>query len=251
MLLKDAVQEYIITKTPETTVKTIKWYEHKLRLFSEWCETQKVNQLESVNNTVVLNFSKHMEGKSSYTVKRYVQVVKGFLNWCVEYDEGEVSERTIRKIRSPKVERSEVTIFSKEEILRLQDAAKKSSHPQRNLTLLQVLLDTGLRAAELVYDSSRPQEETGLMLEEVHINKAESYIRVMGKGRKERDLPLGKTSKNSVRLYMRRYRGKSDSPYVFLSRTGEPLTVRGLESTLDDLAQEANVLEISTKILRY
>lgn len=251
MKLKDAIEDYLTTKSPELTNKTNRWYRGKLNNFCVWCQSQGATAVEQITPVLISKFTATMEGKSQHTKHGYVQVVKSLLNWCVENEEGNVSTRTINKIKLPRLEKSQVSMFTQEELRRLFLACDHSPFPKRNRALLSMLLDTGVRAAELVYDSSRPEERTGLLIEDVYLTVMHPYISVMGKGRKPRELPLGQQSKATLRLYIRNYRDNLENPYVFLSRTGEALTVRGLESTLEELGKTAQVSEIYPHKFRH
>jgi integrase/recombinase XerD len=77
----------------------------------------------------------------------------------------------------------------------------------RDKAILAILLDTGIRAEEMC----------GLTLENLHIGGSESYIRVVGKGRKEREVGLGKQAALAVQRYLSRARPKSEAPTVFLT----------------------------------
>lgn len=106
---------------------------------------------------------------------------------------------------------------------------RQMPYPVRDKAMVSVPIDTGIRVAELAFDPSRPEETTGLRMEHVFLELHDSHIKVMGKGRKEREVGLGEQSRLALRRYITRYRRRSDSPYVFLGRTGEPLSVRGVE----------------------
>jgi len=75
----------------------------------------------------------------------------------------------------------------------------------------------------------------------VYLELHDAHLKVMGKGRKEREVGLGEQSRLALRRYITRYRNKSESPYVFLGRTSEPLSVRGVEQVITDLGESARV----------
>lgn len=255
MKLSEAIQEYLITKAPGLTNKSLRWYTHKLKLFNKWCSSLNppTIEVEEVNNVLVSRFIETLKDRSSYTKHGYVQTVKGFLNWCIENEEGKVSEKAVKRIKLPRIQQSQITIFTPEEIKTLRLAASRTPFPKRNLALIDLLLDTGARISEIIYDPTRPEERTGLLIEDVHImgeDTADPYISVMGKGRKPRSIPLGQISKASLRLYIRNYRNGSNNPYVFLSRRGEPLTLSGVESIIQKLVEETK-LEIHPHKFRH
>lgn len=80
---------------------------------------------------------------------------------------------------------------------------------------------------------------------------SESYIWVMGKGRKPRTIGMGEEASMAVRQYLNRERGHSDNPYVFLTREDEALTVRTLQQQLDYLGELAHVEGVHAHRFRH
>ncbi|WP_040444212.1 tyrosine-type recombinase/integrase [Ktedonobacter racemifer] len=104
--------------------------------------------------------------------------------------------------------------------------------PQRNIAILSLLLDTGVRASELCT----------LTLENVVITRDDAYIRVMGKGRKEREIGLGKQARIQIQKYIRLYRkGAEEKEVVFISQRQQPLTINGLDQLLYRLRDHAKL----------
>jgi len=242
MDISAAIEEYLGAKQNALTHSTYAWYDRFLTLFDAWCKDEGLTDLSAITPTHVQRFVAASPTRNTHTLHARAQIVKGFLAWCAEDDEMGVKERIVRRIVMPKVEQSEIEIFSDSEILRLFRACDKTQHPHRNKAILHILLDTGIRAAELCYDGDRPEEETGLRMENLIVGRAgESFVRVMGKGRKIRTVGLGQETTMAVRRYLNRERGHTDSPYVFLNRSSEPLSVRMLQQLLRRLGALAGV----------
>ena len=123
--------------------------------------------------------------------------------------------------------------------------------PHRNRAIVHMLLETGVRAAELCYDATRPEEETGLRMSNLILGRTDSFIWVMGKGRKPRTIGLGQETSLATRRYLNRERGQSQSPYVFLSRGDEPLSVRMLQQCLHALGDLAGVPDVHPHRFRH
>ncbi len=248
--IQQAVSEYLHAKRGVVSAKTFRWYQQKLAAFVTWCEGQSLANLHQVRASEIRDYLHSLTignaSLSSYTRKGHHQVITGFIRWCSKEEilEAETSAKIADRIEAPKVEKTVIEPFSSAEIQALLHACEKK--PTRALqarakAIVYLLLDTGIRASELAFDSSRPEETTGLRMHQVFLDPGDPFIRVMGKGRKERDVPLGQKSRTYLRQYIHRYRGSSESPYVFLSRTGEPLTVRGLEEMVKRLGENARV----------
>lgn len=244
MQVSQAVEDYryaILSLSP----KTQRWYKEKLGVFAAWCDTEQI-QLERVRVADVRRFidvlrrnpsSRTGKALSSYTLHGYAQVVKGFLNWCAKEDglEELVSEKTARRVEMPRVDVKVIETFTQDHIRRMVEACSQeysSTLVARDRAILAVLLDTGIRASELV----------GLVLDNVHLAPHDGYIKVYGKGRKERECGLGKQARTALHRYISRYRhAPKGEHHVFLSRFNEPLTVDGLGQMVKRLGEWGRV----------
>lgn len=242
MNIGDAIDEYLGSKQNSLTHKSYTWYTQRLTAFDRFCRDKRLTDLTQITAPHVQQFVQTVPSTNTYTRHGYVQVVKGFLNWCSQDDELGVRERTVRRIELPKVELSEVEIFTGGEILKLFRTCERMPYPHRSKALTHMLLDTGLRASEICYDGSRPQEQTGLRIEHLVLGNADdSYCWVMGKGRKSRTVGIGNETRMALKRYLHRERGRSDCEYVFLSRRDEPLSVRMLEQFIKNLGEMSGV----------
>lgn len=243
MLITTAIEEYLACKENALTHATYRWYTWVLDSFAQWCKNNHLTELNAISTTHVQRFVSSKPKQSDNTKHHKAQVLKTFLRWCSMDDEMGVRERTVRRIEMPKVVQPEVEIYSEADIKRLLTACDKLRHPLRNKAILLILLDTGVRIAELCYDRSRPEENTGLLLENVVLGRRgmESYIVVMGKGRKVRSVKLGNESRIAVQRYINRERPHSELPYLLLAQGDEPLSTRMLHQMLAKLGDIAKV----------
>jgi len=130
---------------------------------------------------------------STTTVHGHARTLRAFFSWLVR--EG-LSETNIAKdLKPPKLTKKVVSTLSDEEILTLLNTLNLHNHSQaRNQTILILLLDTGLRIGELI----------NLKMEDVHIS--EGFLKAIGKGRKERIIPMGSNAQKVLQRYIFRYR---------------------------------------------
>ena len=106
-------------------------------------------------------------------------------------------------------------------------------------TITLLLLDTGIRASELL----------GLKLDDVYLN--EDKIKVWGKGSKERIVPLGTTAKKALLRHILSSRTDSEEDQVFLSANGTPLTYNGLAHMIKRLGEKAGVPRLHAHLFRH
>jgi integrase/recombinase XerD len=212
---------------------TWRWYEQKLKAFLDWVKEQDISEVEDIRTTHAQAFTVRIKstvnryGKpiSDYTVHGYVQVIKGFLNWAVGEDL--IEERVVKKIAMPKREQKLIQVLSNEQISLLYnscDSAKARWIAARDRAILAVMLDTGIRANELCT----------LTRDRCCLNSEAQYLIINGKGRKQREVGLGKKAAYGLHLYITRYRPKSSHDYIFSSHKypDQPLTPKGLDSLL-------------------
>lgn len=253
MKISDAIEEYLAAKQNSLTASTYVWYSRFLDYFKQWADQHRLTEVGEVTAGHVQGFVAAAPTTNTHTRHARAQIVKGFLSWCSKDSELNVRRSTVERIEMPRLEQSEVELLTDHDIARLLAACEKTNQPHRNRAIIHVLLDTGIRAAECCYDSDRPQEETGLRMDNVILGREDSYIRVMGKGRKSRTVGLGQLSTLALRRYLNRERVSSDSsnPYVFLAREGGPLSVRMLQQLLAELGEEAGVERLHPHLFRY
>ncbi|MFC2032116.1 tyrosine-type recombinase/integrase [Chloroflexota bacterium] len=112
----------------------------------------------------------------------------------------------------------------------------------RNQTIFMLLIDTGLRMGELI----------NLKMDDVHMN--EGLLKVMGKGKKERIVPMGSNAQRALQRYLFRYRPKPFSTsidYVFLSVMGKPLTDNSIKLIFSRLAKRSGVARLHAHLCRH
>src|SRR5216684_6590367 len=243
MRIADAIEEYLAAKQNSLTSSTYVWYSRFLDYFAEWAGRHRLTEVGEVTAGHVQAFVSAAPTSNTHTRHARAQIVKGWLSWCSKDSELGVRRSVVERIEMPRLIQSEVELLTDQDIARLLVACERTSHPHRNRALIHVLLDTGIRAAECCYDADRPQEETGLRMDGVILGREDSYVRVMGKGRKSRTVGLGQLSTLALRRYLNRERLSTDNSnsYVFLAREGGPLSVRMLQQLLAELGEGAGV----------
>jgi site-specific recombinase XerD len=254
MQVRDAMEEFLASKY-DLRFRTREWYRWILEKFSCWC-VQEGLELEQVNAVEVRRFLSGLNAQSSHTLHGYAQVVKGLLSF-IYLEEGHeelVSAKTIKRIKLPKLEKKRITIFTPAEIETLFEACdmeEATSLRMRNRAILSLLFDCGLRLSEVAYDGDRPEEETGLRMGYIFLKPSESYLVVTGKGGKEREVGMGNKARLALKRYITDYRDKSPSPFVFLSRRGDPLSTRHLGYIVGQLGERAGIKECHPHKFRH
>ncbi|MFC1963410.1 tyrosine-type recombinase/integrase [Chloroflexota bacterium] len=154
---------------------------------------------------------------SPATVANYTRAIKSFFSFLAR--EELLEENSMRKVKIPKAPLKVMPMFTEPELERLLAKPDKKSHEgYRNYTLMLTLIDTAIRLSEL----------TGLCLQDVDLTNG--YLRIMGKGEKERYVPVGaKLSKVLLKYQMNHRARDTGCESFFLTRDGRPLAQKKVQ----------------------
>jgi len=195
---------------------TQKAYQRDLLRFLGYLEGEKI-PLPRVGETELASYLHHLRqaGLSARSVSRAVSCLRSFFRFCLE--EGVLSIDPTSHLQSPRFRTRLPHALTFEEVEKLLSAsAGQSVREIRDKAMLEVLYATGMRVSELV----------GLPLNSVEL--VVGYVRCMGKGSKERIIPLGSSAIFHLKRYLESSRshllkGKL-SPYLFVGSGGRALT---------------------------
>lgn len=219
------------------SANTIDSYGENLLLL---CETVKKEVINLKKNDIK-KFLDNVDA-TPRTKAHYLTVFNSFYKYLVFMDKIDVNP--CDGIKAPRLERKLPNYLTSEEIDKLFDLRLTKPIDYRNKALLEVIYATGARISEVI------------SLELNQIDFEECVIKVMGKGKKERIIPLGNTALNSLYIYISNYRAflvKNDTcNYVFLNKNGTKISRQGVFKILKELANNAGIKkEISPHTLRH
>jgi integrase/recombinase XerD len=183
------------------------------------------------------------EGKSPRSVARWLVAVRGFYTWLVS--DGALAENPAARLDPPKLWKTLPKVLDGTDVVRLIEAPDRGDpRGRRDAAMLEVLYATGLRASELV----------GLRLGDLHLDGG--YLRCIGKGSKERVVPLGGEANAALQSYLAEGRpallGQRRSDAVFVGRRGAPLTRQGFWKLLKAHARRAGIrAALSPHVVRH
>jgi len=195
---------------------TIISYSLDLKGLQSWLQSNNKNLMNcsesDLNSFLATKFD---NGIAASSITRSLSSIKGFYNWLQV--SGSIQINPSELIESPKVGRKLPINLSENDIDRLLDAPDCSTlRGKRDKTILELLYATGLRISEL----------TNLELSQIDLKRG--LIKILGKGGKERIVPIGETALDWVRDYLDNVRkdiiNKNDNIYLFLSDKGTKLS---------------------------
>ncbi|MFL5752059.1 MAG: site-specific tyrosine recombinase XerD [Bacteroidia bacterium] len=175
-------------------------------------------------------------GIGSNSQARIISGIRSFYKYLLL--ENEISHDPTTLLEAPRTKRKLPQVLSVPEIDALIGAVDRSkAEGERNVALLETLYSCGLRVSELIT----------LKISDLHLK--EDYIRIIGKGNKQRLVPLGKTAKKHIRLYLEQVRPavpikKGSEDVLFLNRRGAGLSRIYIFMLIKDLAKKAGVNKV-------
>lgn len=205
----------------------------KLLLFLEQSnQLISPTHLNDVHITEFINWINEL-GLGARSQARIVSGLKSFFNYLVLEDR--IKQNPAELISSPRIGRKLPEVLSIEEINDMIAAIDLSkTEGERNRAIIETLYSCGLRVSELIN------------LKRSHLLKEEGFLRVIGKGDKERLVPIGRVALKYIRLYEESTRNhqeikKTDRDILFLNRRGAKLTRVMIFTIVKQLAQAAGI----------
>ena len=183
-----------------------------------------------------------LKGLSKRSQARLLSSLRSFFNWCIE--EGDLKDNPCDRIDAPKLGKYLPAVLSVEEVDAIMESVDlKASGGLRDRAILEVLYGCGLRVSEC----------TGLLLSHVHLD--EGYVDVVGKGNKQRIIPLGEMAAEAIRNYLPARPEPAARAYedvLFLNRSGRSLSRVSVFNLVKERAMAAGIhKEISPHTFRH
>lgn len=246
---QEAVLDYLhfLQVERQLSENTLASYRRDLESYIEHLHTeQRIEKLNDVDRTKILIYleSLRTNGKSTRTIARHISSIRSFHQFLLR-DKVTNHDPTVH-LEMPQIEKKLPKILSIDEVEALIQAPDKSK-PQgiRDVAMIELLYGTGMRISECI----------GLNLEDVHLTMG--FVRVFGKGGKERIVPLGKSALEACEKYLQHARYELQGKYprtdaFFINRRGKRLTRQGCWKLLKQHALNANIKkEMTPHTLRH
>jgi len=224
--------------------KTVSWYSEMLISYVKHLEAiEPQPTLTELDITNVREFIIHEQGRqiSPYTVVCKVRALKAFASWLLR--EGYTTCNILASLKLPKTPQKMIKPLTQDEI----DSLICVQNPlaalgSRNIAILITFLDTGMRENEL----------SGLYFEDAHIE--EGFLKVMGKGSKERILPIGALEQKVLWRYVLHFRPQPASDlnnFLFLTLDGKRLQPNAIKLLLRRWGKKAGVPRLHAHLCRH
>lgn len=181
--------------------------------------------------------------KTHYSIYSVVRKISSFKSFYKYLAEEEIYPVNI-SIERPKFYQKLPHVLSLEEVDKLLDIKLVTPFDYRNKAMLELMYATGLRVSELIN------------LTPLNIDLDKCLVRCYGKGNKERIVPMGKTARKYLKIYLEEYRDmltkKSLCDYLFLNNHGKKISRQGFFKNLKIIAEAQGIKEnITPHMLRH
>ncbi len=232
-ILVDQYLNYLVLEKG-LSEKTVESYSSDLVRYLEFLKQKEVKKIADADTPLIL---KHLialrdVGLGSRSCARHLITLRGFYKFLVqeriiEYDPAKLIDLPKSGLKLPDV----LTVAEVNLLLNMPDTGKPLG--KRNAAMLELLYAAGLRVSELVN------------LKFLDVNLEACFVRVLGKGSKERVVPIGGCAKEKIHDYINTARPlllkKQISPYLFVARAGKSMTRQGFWKLLKQYAQQAGI----------
>ncbi len=221
MLIDAAITAFLDHAADEAglSTATIDAYRRDLERLEAWCREHDITRIESLQTADVRAFaaSEHRRGLSPRSIQRRLSGLRRFFRYLrreriIEDDPG-------RGVRAPRVRRKLPEVLDVDQVLALLDIPEDDELATRDRAVLELFYASGLRVSELA----------GLTWDRLDLD--EGLVRVVGKGRRERIVPVGRHAVRALEQWRRIHAATAgvEQPRVFTSLKGRPLGVRAIQ----------------------
>lgn len=175
----------------------------------------------------------------SKTVGRRLSALRSFFKFLIR--EGYLKNNPVASLSSPKQEKHLPLFLTEEEVTKLIGVVPlKGERGFRDKAIVETFYSTGIRVSELV----------GLNIEDVDF--IAGILKVLGKGKKERIVPIGDQALSTIRAYLDKRKKQDEQDALFLNKNGKRITDRGVRNIIDKYIRAASLRQgVSCHTLRH
>ncbi len=224
---------------------TLDAYRRDLQHFSAVMSAWSIASLDEIDGHILRDYAAmlHRRGYARSTTARHLSALRGFFGYL--HERHLIGSNPAAGLRSPKQAKHLPQVLSVDEVRRLlQSTVGDRPADLRDRAILELFYAGGLRLSELVALDYSVVPQGG-----------QDWLRVLGKGRKERIVLLGEPALTSLRQYLTEGRPQlatADEPALFVNQRGSRLTPRGVQYLVNQRLRQAALLKhMSPHTLRH
>ena len=239
--MDEIIEEYLkfIQLEKGLSENTIGAYRRDLEKYQDYLEEEKINHIDFIDRQTiqVCLGDLHDKGASAKSIARFISTIRSFHQFALR-EKYAAKDPTVL-IETPKYERRLPDVLEVDEVIRLLETPDMSkNNGYRDRAMLELLYATGMRVTELI----------NLKVEDV--NLIMGFVRVFGKGNKERIVPLGETIIDILETYIETVRPqllkKTVTDNLFLNMHGKPLSRQAIWKMIKQNGVKAEIFKTLT-----
>ncbi|MEP6633090.1 MAG: tyrosine recombinase XerC [Luteimonas sp.] len=221
------------------SANTLDAYQRDLAALSQWAHKQGVEDIVDIQIEPLRAFaaSEHRRGLSPKSLQRRLSACRSFYQWLLKH--GRIAANPAASIRAPKAPRKLPQVLDADEATRLVELPTDGPLGLRDRALLELFYSSGLRLGELC----------GLRWRDLDL--ADGLVTVLGKGNKQRSVPVGSHARAALAAWRSEHPEDSAAP-VFPGRGGAPISPRAVQLRIKQLAQRQGLFKhVHPHMLRH
>ncbi len=218
---------------------TLDAYRRDLDALVAWTTVQGIDDLATVHTEQLRAFiaAEHRRGLSPKSLQRRLSACRSCYQWLLKH--GRIAASPAAGIRAPKAPRKLPQVLDVDEAVQLVELPTDVPLGVRDRAILELFYSSGLRLSELCALRWRD------------LDLADGLVTVLGKGSKQRSVPVGSHARKALEDWRRESQGQSDAP-VFPGRGGATITPRAVQIRLQRLAQRQGLFKrVHPHLLRH
>lgn len=233
---KDAISDFkdYLKIERGLSINSIMSYEHDLIKLTKFLDVNKKIKPLKLDSEIIKEFIKHLsKDVSPSSQSRIISGIRSFYEYLLF--EKLIKSNPLAEIEQPKTQRKLPDTLSIDEVnLMVSKIEKNKNEYYRNIAIIETMYGCGLRVSELIH----------LKLSDLHLD--EDFLKVTGKGNKQRLVPISQINKKCIMNYLKKSRSKNkinptDTDTLFLNRRGKGLTRAMIFTIVKNLTKLAGI----------
>lgn len=229
-MLEQAKDDYIklLRQQHRLAAISIENYAHDLQLATLFYRQKQISKWSQVDIKQARSYSGYLrqKGYASSSISRHLSALRNFFHYLMQQDI--VQLNPFSSIRAPKADKKLPKTVTVDDIAQLLSAISTDTVGRRDRAIMELFYSCGLRLAELA------------QLDVKQLELVEAQIAVIGKGNKERIVPIGRYAIEAIQLWLeqREKWAKAGEVALFVNQKGSRLTPRGIQYRMDYWAKK-------------
>ena len=241
VILSKQIEDFVghLSIEKNYALNTISSYKRDLLKFTSFLIDKEVSDYKMIDPDTLNMFVMELRhsNTSGKSIKRYLSSIRVFFAFLMEI--GEVETNPALLIKTPKVERELPKTIDFDDLKKMMTINSSQYKELRSVLMIELLYSCALRVSELV----------GINLEDIDMN--EGFVKVMGKGNKARFSPMGQTTIDVLKRYIKQ-RPNCNSDALFINQKNTRISTRTVQNVVKKRALQVGVsINVHPHMLRH